>query len=72
MQSNDHIKENWATIEGGSTPLPSFGETVAPDFHGLHVFVSNCGICALKNFCQVYAYVCACFLNCEVFSEPDA
>ncbi len=25
MHSNDHIKETWATIEGGSTPLPSFG-----------------------------------------------
>ncbi len=29
MQSNDHITENWATIEGGSTPLPSFGGITA-------------------------------------------
>ncbi len=28
MHSNDHVKENWAPIEGGSTPYPFGGITV--------------------------------------------
>ncbi len=28
MHSNDHIKENWATIEGGSTLYPPLGESL--------------------------------------------
>ncbi len=42
MHSSDHIKENWATIEGGSTPLyPPLGETLYLGYICTYVRISG-------------------------------
>ncbi len=57
MHSNDHIKENWATIEGGSTPYPPLGESL-----NIHYFAQQ--ICFL--LC-IYMYMCVYIDRC-IFS----